>query len=479
MTICCLIALACVVGCAPSSDPEQEPPGELPFVGLNLKLLVVDDPGLAEAVSRLRAEWQATTGAEVTVLQATREEMLSANSLPADAVIFAAADLGELAPRGWLKPIPADSLSDPDLDWSDVFETQKSLEASWGGVTMAIPFGSPMLTCVYRRDLFEKHGQSPPETWAQFQQVAAFFQARENLGAEAPAPDRPWSGALIPLSEGWAAGSLLAWSAAYAKHPDNYSSLFELQTARPLIDGPPFVRALDELRALHPDALKACLTLDVAGAWREIVAGHCAMALTWPPPSRAAGDSSDKEHAGELAFMPLPGAADVYSLGDKAWRKRDAQDDPRVNVLGLAGRLGAIGQGAARPEAAARLLAWLSGINWSDQVSTSSAAATLFRHSHVKRAEAWAAAPATPAEASQYAQTVSDAQAGQDAIGALRLPGRAEYIKALDAAVRRAAQGELESQAALDEAAKEWSRVTQELGEESQRAAWRNSVGLP
>ena len=43
---------------------------------------------------------------------------------------------------------------------------------------------------------------------------------------------------------------LLARAACYAAHRDNYSTLFNIATMQPLIDGPPFVQALEELVAV-------------------------------------------------------------------------------------------------------------------------------------------------------------------------------------------------------------------------------------
>ena len=39
----------------------------------------------------------------------------------------------------------------------------RSREIVWGSDVLAIPFGSPVLTCYYRVDLLEKLGRRPPE----------------------------------------------------------------------------------------------------------------------------------------------------------------------------------------------------------------------------------------------------------------------------------------------------------------------------
>ena len=72
---------------------------------------------------------------------------------------------------------------------------------------------------------------------------------RAQSGSAAASDERPFSGVLEPLGPGWAGVVLLARAASYAKHPDNYSTLFDINTMEPLIAGEPFVRALEELLA--------------------------------------------------------------------------------------------------------------------------------------------------------------------------------------------------------------------------------------
>jgi hypothetical protein len=58
----------------------------------------------------------------------------------------------------------------------------------------------------------------------------------------------------------------------------------------------------------------------------------------------------------------------------------------------------------------------------------------------------------------------------------LRLPGRLEYLAALDAAVHRALDGQPAAKA-LAEAAKTWQEITEKLGKEAQRLANAHGLG--
>jgi multiple sugar transport system substrate-binding protein len=60
----------------------------------------------------------------------------------------------------------------------------------------------------------------------------------------------------------------------------------------------------------------------------------------------------------------------------------------------------------------------------------------------------------------------------------LRLPGRDEYLAALDAAVAQAVAGDAKPADALATAAAKWREITARIGLENQRRALRRDLGL-
>ena len=80
------------------------------------------------------------------------------------------------------------------------------------------PFGSPPLTLFYRRDLFEKLGLQPPESWAKYREAVTRLADRKALGDLAPAAGAQWQGTVEPWGPGWAGQVLLARAAGYANH---------------------------------------------------------------------------------------------------------------------------------------------------------------------------------------------------------------------------------------------------------------------
>lgn len=469
---CLVIALA---GCPSRQSPEEDGSGGLPPRDVKLTLVVVDDPGLAAAIEPLRAEWAALASYGYQVRQVSQAELIAGDALGADAIICPSALLGALAEKRQVVPVPESLLQDEQGSGPDVFSLLRIRETVWSNDVLGVPFGSPVLTIYYRVDLLEKLGLEPPRTWAEYGKLAQRLSNRDDLGEAAPPKDAPWCGAIEPLGPGWAGVVLLARAAPYATHRENYSTLFDVDTMQPLIDGPPFVRALEELVATAALGPPEQLTLDPAAARAAFWQGRCGMAMSWPT---ATFEPSSAEVPGiRPGFAELPGSTEAFDVAQKTWEPRPDDEDPHVPLLAVAGRVGLVTAGSKWPEAAFRLLFWLSR-EQSTEVSPSSPAATLFRSSHVGAPRVWVEPAIPPPAAAQYAEMTQQALSRPQYLFALRIPGRMEYLSALDQAVHQAVRGEKAPQEALRQAAAKWREITERLGLEAQRQAYWNSLGL-
>jgi len=515
----CLLAASCfllfLAGCG--SKPPTETAPERPLEGVKLRLLVVGDAEIAAAAARLQGEWAAQTRAEYRVSQLSEKELETAAALDADAVICPAYQLGPLAERKLIAPLPKDALKSAGTQWHDVFELLQLREATWGGETAGVPFGSPVLVCYYRADLLKKLGRRPPQTWAEYQRLAELLADRKNLGDAAPPADQPWCGAIEPLGPGWAGLTLLARAAPYAKHHNNYSTLFDIESMSPLIDKAPFVQALGDLVAVAKLGAPEQLQADPAAVRTAFWQGRCGLALTWPTgtvpvfaPAKTGLFPSDASPSTaisgkQIGFVELPGSAKVFDLGRRAWDTRGENQDPHVPLLTISGRMGAVIAKSDQSDAATQLLFWLASDQLSPQVSATSPATTLFRRTQVRFPRAWVERQASFEAAKQYAaaaeRTLSGGRSNEGTtaarpyyredpkqiqqtlsrkewLAALPIPGRAEYLAALDQAVHDAISGEQIPLAALQAAREEWERITKAKGLEPQRKAYRRSLGM-
>ncbi|HTN74351.1 MAG TPA: extracellular solute-binding protein, partial [Pirellulaceae bacterium] len=294
---------ATFTGCGDSPAPPPTNTEERP-----LRLLVIDSPEMAAQIER---HWRAQSDAPFELTQATSKAAQAFKRLPVDVVLYPSELLGTFAEAEWIVPLSTDLLDSDDFKRRDLLPQARSTEVLWGTNTLAVSLGSPNFNLYYRTDLFDRLGLKPPTTWAEYTAVATALSKHDALG-DAVAGEANWSAVLEPLAPGSAGLTLLARAAAYVRHRSEYAALFHLETMEPLVDHPPFVRALEELVTVAKLGRQASGTITPSAAREAIYAGRCGIAWTWPT---AAGSAiANSPAAPTIAIAELPGASDVYNF---------------------------------------------------------------------------------------------------------------------------------------------------------------------
>jgi len=470
---CGCILLAILAGCQ-GDQTNKELTGRNKETARPVRVIVVDDPAFAETLHR---QWSARTENELQLEEVTAEQLGALERLGGDIIIYPSACLGTLAQRNLIAPPLQDIWNAPGYARQDVFELQRNVEVSWGEQLYAFSFGSPQLVLMYRPDLFAERGLESPATWQDYGELAQQL-TREKLGELAPAEGQEWTPLCEPLGPGWAGKTLLARAASYASHPSQFSVLFDYTTMAPLIAGPPFVRALEELVAARtfgsPDADRVTPEL----ARQRLYAGTTAMALAWPSRATSAGEPLERSNDVEIGFAELPGAHLAYHFGDQEWTPHDQEAPVHVPLIAVAGKLGSVARDARRPREAAEILALLTGTQWSERLSPSSQHTTLFRYSHMVTPALWTDSNLPPEASEAYAELVAATQGRPLYVSAPRIACWQQYLDALDQAVYAACDGEMTAEEALARTAEQWAAITAELGKDSQRQAYTRSLGL-
>ncbi len=478
-----VLALVGLAGCpSPQREQKGQSTQKLPP---KLTVVVLEDARLADTLRSYQGQWQAETGSqlEVQILppeQASWQKAKESPSANADVLMFRSAQLGQLAESGQILPLTEDRLRPHTAAWTDLLEPLRDQEGRWGQQVYAVPLGSPVLVCYCRADLLDRLGLQPPRTWEEYLHVAQQWKDRNRLGPAGAANQQPWTPALEPLAAGWAGWMLLARAASYAKHPNYYSTLFEMPSMRPRIAEPPFVRALEELAATAQlaDSPEVLLQADPDRVREQFWRGQCGLALTWP--SRAGPEKAPPEV--KCTIVPIPGASALWHPGDQKWLPAPSGDVFRTPLLGMAGRWAAVGATSAHPEAALQLIFWLASKQGTEPRPAVCPATTLFRKTDLKdpnRLSAWVE-PAMPTEtAQQYAEALQQTFSRPQVLVALRIPGWEEYLAALDEAVHAVVRGEKPPAEALQAAAQKWQTLTARFRLDRQRLAYRRNLGLP
>lgn len=470
-------------GCGTKQQPEAK--SFTKVTPITLRLLVIDDPALAKMIKR---EWEARSEGELDLQEMRADDLrkIQDRRINADAILYPSTMLGDLASHQWLTPFPKDKLDDPSYQFRDIFAATRKQEIIWEEETYAVPLGSAPLLLFYREDIFQDLSLKPPQTWTEYQEVSQKLATRADVQKFLAEGDSEWCGSIEPLFDVWAAQTLLARAASYSKHRSQFSTLFDYRTMEPLIAGPPFVRALQELVEVAKAAPKTFAECRPADSVRRLRLGQCAMAIGGLAEEMETSNPNNSSPAGTppaIGVSPLPGSNDVYNFRSKDWSQRSEEENLHVPLVGTGGRLGSVTQESRQPAEAIRLLMWLSGPEMSPQISAASTVAAPFRQSHVPQVDRWtttwkAGGWLSQDTIKQYGDAIQESLNETNCLVTLRIPGREQYLQALADSVRQTIDGKHSPDAALADVARKWQEITESLGVEKQRLAYAQSIGL-
>ncbi|MSR60282.1 MAG: extracellular solute-binding protein [Planctomycetaceae bacterium] len=456
-----------LAGCPGSCDKAGENrPAELPFAGQSVGIAVPAGLDFLRQWEGPLVEWGAQTGAQVDLVEYQPGDESTLQSELTESgrtiIIFPLERLGELIEADLLAPIPASILNEVQgVYWLDLFSGLRDGPASPRKRPTLVPVLCPVLVCYYRQDLLEKARLKPPQTWDDYQKLL------DMLADWAPGLD-----AVEPWSREFCATMFLARSAAFAKHPGHFSLFFEIDSGKPLIDGPGFVRGLESARVAAGRLARESRQLSPTECRDRVVNGQAALAIGFEPARSddpPAGEADSTAAAGrpedaQIGICRLPGSREVYNPTRHTW---EPLADKRINQVTLCGFSGLAAAAAAGRSPSQLEAGWSAISRLGSQGFASgfpSGAVGLCRESQVA--------------SSAYCDAV--AQSLRDAGVVLELPivRRRDFREALTAAVLGVLDDRATPEAALNAAAASWTKLVDEIGPERVKNNYRAVLGL-
>ncbi|MEO1996437.1 MAG: extracellular solute-binding protein [Planctomycetaceae bacterium] len=485
MSAACTVLLL-LSGCFPSTAPTEAEP--LPFTGMQIELLVPDGLGLKAAMHATLEEWSAQSGAacrvsEFAVSTDAATDIRAVQATDGQLIVFPLTHVADYAAAGLLQTIPQSQLSTNILNWADLFAGLRHSVAMQGENPTVLPLSCPTLVCYYRRDLLEAADLAPPETWKDYEQLLETQQ--------------DWTGGL-PVVEPWATECVptmfLAHTAAFAKHPDNYSLLFDVSTGEPLVNRPGFVNGLKSMQRVARHLGTECLQTSLAEGRQLILSGKAAMTFAYETsrasrslPSRpernrsesAATDAPlERGPSVALGFCRLPGTRQVFDVSDESWKTLNGDRVNHVAVVGWEGLGIAIRAGCSEREqlALCQLLRRLTIEQV--QLALPDGARSLCRHSQMRSAVGWVGKSLEPQERAEFVRVTADSLKSAAVVADCCWVGRHRFRASLAAAIHRAIRDQAPSQAVLDQLAIEWESEVQQIGRRKFLDSYRAGLGL-
>jgi hypothetical protein len=181
----------------------------------------------------------------------------------------------------------------------------------------------------------------------------------------------------------------------------------------------------------------------------------------------------------EMVELSKPEASETdgeaeSSSGSAQRRQEEAISVP---VIGYGDRLAAVTTSSRNAASAFKLLEWLARPDISSRLDAARAGLLPVRKSLANSAK-WYPAQITEEERTAHANALQQALNSERCLVIPRIPGIDKYFAVMDGEVKAALDGKLSPQAALDNVARAWERITDARGRDEQRAAYLKHLGI-
>lgn len=467
---------------AADADPySHESIARKNYAGVTLNLLTLATPVLGESVVLRAQEFERLTGAKVVITRVSfaefyQETLLGLRLGKYDALTFGSMWIADVLDD--LEPLPREMLDSPG--YRDVLPHYKRV-ASWGDTAYMVPIDGDRHYLQYRRDLLADPGFAAefrkqtgrklevPQTWPELQQVARFFHGRKTA-----AGDMISGIAEVTVSDALLGNYFIKRAAPYAKHPQVKGGFyFDLETMEPLINTPGWVAALEDFVAAQDLYPKGGQTMSFFDAIKTFGRGNVVFSDSWDDPFVEAMEPGNPLR-NKVAATLSPGSR-------KAWNRRTGKwdDFPDVNYAPyiVYGWTSGVAKSSRHKQAAFDFLGFYANKkNHQADLHVGRYGMNPFRRSDLD-ARLWVEkAGWDPAVARSYVQTLESQSRSTNRVLDLRIHRGQEYVYLLSVGVYRAITGRESPQAALDEVARRWKALTQRVGVDRQREAYRHVV---
>ena len=475
---------------APAEEVAEEAPAEAEakrFDGITITLGTEDV--LAESAKMFRDEWSEKTGGKVEISTVPYGELYTklmtpfATGVPTfDVIFFPGTWLATFADNEYIQPLDKWIKEDVEFNWGEIPEKIKDF-STWGDKIYAIPGDGDTMLLYYRKDAIEnpeyqkqfkeKYGYelTPPKTWDQYKDIAEFFNNWDwdkdgvtNYGA-----------AEARKKATQAVWTYLARASSYVCTPGSKGALFfDPNGMTPLINSPGHVKALEDYIEVMKFCSPGVIDYGVGEVRQDFYLGKIALTIDWGDTAQFAANADGTVVSDKTGYALVPGVNKTWDYEKKEW-----VDYPDINVapfLAFGGWVYGITSSTEHADAAYDLVSFLAGPeNSMIEAVTDRTGVQPFRESHYTQIQVWKDAGFKNPE--EYMEVYKAHFSHPNAQIDLRIPEMARYQEALDTELAIAVAGEKTPQQALDDAAKAWDKITDEIGREKQIELYRIAIG--
>ena len=475
-------------------DATKQNVTEGEFKGVELSFMGLNNQNLHNVLFRgFLKPWEDYTGAKITWIDLAQadynprlQQAIATGTVDFDVLEMGAPFEGDVCGKGLASVMPDWVRKQIDMD--DYVNYLKAPVGTWDGKTYRISIDGDCHNFNFRTDVFgdkdlaaawkAEGGQGEwgvPKTWQQVQAVTKFLKGKKVGGKEVygylDAP-KAWGGFGFYF--------LGSRATAYAKHPDDKAWLFDIDTMKPRINNPAWVRAIqdvvDALPSEPPDQINADPNVT---CFSQFLGGTGSM-LAWWGDAGSNAKTNDSSVIGDVcSFDILPGSDDVYNAKTGQWDKLPGGPNhaPNMAYIGWGVYVMArVDADAKKQKAAWSAAAHLGGKDLSLWCAAYPSGFQPYRNSHFNITE-WVAAGYDEAFITSYLQSEANSYNHPNAAIEPRIPGIFQYYSVAEDELAKVFAGKTDAKTGADAIAAAWEKITDQIGRERQIELYKASLG--
>ena len=465
------------------------------FKGVELTFMGLNNQNLHNLLFRgFLKPWEAYTGAKLNWIDlaqadytARLQQSIATGTIDFDIVEMGAPFEGDVCSKGLTSVMPDWVKAQIEMD--DIVNYLKPPVGTWDGKQYRVTIDGDCHNFNYRTDYFadadlakawaaegHKGDWAVPNTWQKVQEVTKFLKGKKIGGQDA-------YGYLDPI-KGWGGFGfyfLGSRATAYAKHPDDKAWLFDVDTMKPRINNPAWVRAIQDVIDALPSEPADQLNADPGTtAFQQFLAGTGSMLSWWGDIGSNAKTSDSSVVGDKTGFSILPGSDDVYNSKTSTWDKLASGPNFAPNMAYLGWGVYVMARVDADPvkqKAAWSAAAHLGGKDLSLWCAAYPSGFQPYRQSHFNIPE-WVAAGYDEAFITSYLKSEADSYNHPNAAIEPRIPGIFQYYSSAEDELAKIWGGASDAQTGADKIAAAWEKITDGIGRDKQIALYKASIGV-
>lgn len=462
------------------------------YEGVVLDVLTFTGPQIAEPLQRRAPDFQELTGAQVNVgvvpfadLYQTILTDQATGTLSYEAFVFAPQWMVDYVVPGYLEDLTSYVENDADIQWDDVGQFFREFSATYEGSIYTIPLDGDFHMVYYRTDVLADAGLEPPQTWDDYLAVAAAVNGQDMNG-----DGEGDFGSCISKKRGAQAyWWILSVAGGFIQTQGTaQGGFFDTETFTPLVNNPGFIRALEIYKETNQYGPPDEATLDVGDTRGLWTSGRCALTLDWGDIGSLAVEEGSQVN-GLTGAVILPGSDMVL---DRATGELVACDDTTcpyaidgVNHAPFAafgGWSGGVSSGIDQQakDAAYAFFSYMSQPAQANvDVTIGRTGFNPYRISQFEDLQPWIDSGMSEDSATNYLTAINDSLSSPNMMLDLRIPQNQRYEQVvLDEVLSRFLADELTAEEAAQEINDRWEEITDELGRDTQQAAYLGTLGI-